>query len=116
MQRAYCQSPLHTDFTPVAWATAQRDHGGGGGVPGGGGGGGGGPSTGTVIGGSPGISTTVDPTRRRKHRAIAPGWPGGGGGGAGGMPLLIWIVMIDAGDGLTARRRADDRAVRRARC
>jgi hypothetical protein len=59
------------------------DHGGGGG-----GGGGGGPSTGTVIGGKPGISTTVWPIG-----AGNPGMPGiapgGGGGGGGATPLEI---------------------------
>jgi len=43
-----------------------------------------------VIGGSPGISTTCDPTGTG-------GAPSGGGGGAGGMPLLIWIVTIEPG-------------------
>ena len=63
---------------------------------GGGGGGGGGPSTGTVIGGRPGISTTVWPIGAGNpgRPGIA---PGGGGGGGGGMPLEIWIVMIDPG-------------------
>jgi hypothetical protein len=50
-----------------------------------------------VIGGSPGISTTVEP--------IAGGIPGGnpgiapagGGGGGGAMPLEIWSVMIEPG-------------------
>lgn len=58
----------------------------GGGCPGAGGGG---ASSGMVIGGSPGISTTCEPT--------GGGAPSGGGGGAGGMPLLTWMVMIDPG-------------------
>ena len=37
------------------------------------------PISGGIPGASPGIA------------------PGGGGGGAGGMPLEIWIVMIDPG-------------------
>ena len=51
---------------------------------------------GTVMGGNPGISTTVWP--------IWAGGPpgsgmetGGGGGGAGAMPLLSWIVTIEPG-------------------
>lgn len=62
---------------------------------GGGAGGGGGPNTGTVIGGRPGISTTVDPNSG--GRPGMGGAPGGGGGGGGGMPLLIWMVMIEPG-------------------
>ena len=65
----------------------QVDHGGGGAA------GGGGPSTGTVMGGNPGISTTVEPISGG-NPGIA---PGGGGGGGGGMPLEIWIVMIEPG-------------------
>ena len=64
---------------------------------GGGGGGGGGPRTGTVIGGRPGISMTVWPTGGGRPGIPGGGAPGGGGGGAGGMPLEIWIVMIDPG-------------------
>jgi hypothetical protein len=45
-----------------------------------------------VIGGSPGISTTVEPI------SGSPGMPpGGGGGGAGGIPLEIWSVTIEPG-------------------
>src|SRR6478736_1022627 len=84
MQRAYCQSPVRTDSHPrsVVNSTAhpQPGHGGGGA-------GGGGPRTGTVIGGSPGISTTVEPI----SGGIPGGNPGiapaGGGGGGGAMPL-----------------------------
>jgi hypothetical protein len=51
---------------------------------------------GTVIGGSPGICTTVIPTS-----GGTPGKSGGrstgGGGGAGAIPLLVLIVMIDPG-------------------
>ena len=48
---------------------------------------------GTVIGGRPGISTTVEPAIGGR-----PGiWPSGGGGGGGGMPLLTWSVMIEPG-------------------
>ncbi len=61
---------------------------------GGGGAGGGGPSTGTVIGGRPGISMTVEPATGGRP-GIAPS--GGGGGGGGGMPLLTWMVMIEPG-------------------
>ena len=46
-----------------------------------------------VIGGRPGISTTVRADRRRQAWAQ----PSGGGGGGGAMPLLIWIVMIEPG-------------------
>src|SRR6202022_2563906 len=46
--------------------------------------------TGTVIGGSPGISTTVEPIT-----GSCGGAPGGGGGGGGGMPLLV-LIMITA--------------------
>lgn len=46
-----------------------------------------------VIGGSPGISTTCDPT----GGGGPPSSGSGGGGGAGGMPLLIWIVTIEPG-------------------
>lgn len=65
----------------------------------GGGGGGGGPGaggtrTGTVIGGSPGICTTVWPN---SGGAPGGGTATGGGGGAGAMPLLIWMVMIEPG-------------------
>ena len=95
MQRAYCQSPAGTDSHPrsVANRTAhsQPDHGGGGG------GGGGGPRTGTVIGGSPGISTTVWPISGGIPGGSPGIAPGGGGGGGGGMPLEIWIVMIEPG-------------------
>ena len=49
-----------------------------------------------MIGGSPGISTTVWPIS-----GGIPGGPGiapgGGGGGGGGTPLEIWIVMIEPG-------------------
>src|SRR5215208_3525199 len=62
---------------------------------GGGGAGGGGPSTGTVIGGRPGIWTTVWPISGGIPGI--PGIPAGGGGGGGGMPLEIWIVMIEPG-------------------
>jgi hypothetical protein len=86
MQRAYCQSPVRTDSHPhsVANCTAhpQPGHGGGGG-----------PRTGTVIGGSPGISTTVEPISGGRP-GIA---PAGGGGGGGGIPLEIWIVTIEPG-------------------
>ena len=58
--------------------------------------GGGGPSTGTVIGGRPGICTTVWPDRRRRVAGQTRDADGGGGGG-GGMPLLTWIVMIEPG-------------------
>src|SRR5689334_25371505 len=64
---------------------------------GGGGGGGGGPSTGTVIGGKPGISTTVWPSSIGGPPGRPGIAPGGGGGGGGGMPLEIWIVMIEPG-------------------
>jgi hypothetical protein len=49
-----------------------------------------------VIGGSPGISTTVWPISGGipGSPGIA---PGGGGGGGGGVPLEIWIVMIEPG-------------------
>ena len=46
-----------------------------------------------MIGGRPGISTTVEPAIGG-NPGIA---PSGGGGGAGGMPLLTWSVMIDPG-------------------
>lgn len=55
-------------------------------------------STGTVIGGSPGISTTVCP-----NSGGAPGGGGGagaiggGGGGAGATPLLARIVTMMPG-------------------
>src|SRR5690349_16365378 len=81
MQRAYCQTAAVTDSHPRTWSSAQRaqlDHGGGGA-------GGGGPSTGTVIGGSPGIWTTVEPISGGMPGK--PGIPSGGGGGAGAMPL-----------------------------
>ena len=48
-----------------------------------------------MIGGRPGISTTVSPTGAGNPGM--PGGPGGGGGGGGGMPLEIWIVMIEPG-------------------
>ena len=48
-----------------------------------------------MIGGSPGISTTVWPIGG--GRPGMPGMEAGGGGGGGGMPLEIWIVMIDPG-------------------
>src|SRR5215208_4387534 len=90
MQRAYCQFPAGTDSRPGGvvncTSRAQPDQGGGGGA------GGGGPSTGTVMGGNPGISTTVEPIS-----GGMPGIPAGGGGGGGGMPLEIWIVMIEPG-------------------
>ena len=54
--------------------------------------GGGGPSTGTVIGGSPGISTTVEPIT-----GSCGGEPGGSAGGGGGMPLLVLIVITAPG-------------------
>ena len=57
-------------------------------------GGGGGTSTGTVIGGRPGISTTVWPSGGGGGR---PGGPAGRGGGAGATPLLTRIVTIDPG-------------------
>ena len=63
----------------------------------GGGGGGGGPRTGTVMGGKPGICTTVDPTNGGGAFGSNGGMPAGGGGGGGGMPLLTWIVMIEPG-------------------
>jgi hypothetical protein len=51
-----------------------------------------------VIGGSPGISTTVEPISGGGPPGGNPGIaPGGGGGGAGGTPLEIWIVMIEPG-------------------
>src|SRR6187551_3819859 len=80
--RAYCQPAVHSDFTAVSvgQTTNRYGGGGGGGKPGGGGGGGGGPSTGTVIGGSPGIWTTVCPIGGGRP-GIAPGGGGGGGGG-----------------------------------
>src|SRR5215203_2559031 len=91
MQRAYCQFPAGTDSRPGGvvncTSRAQPDQGGGGGA------GGGGPSTGTVIGGKPGISTTVEPISGGSP-GIA---PGGGGGGGGGTPLEIWMVMIEPG-------------------
>ena len=63
----------------------------------GGGGGGGGPSTGTVMGGNPGISTTVEPISIGGAPGMPGIAPGGGGGGGGGMPLEIVIVMIEPG-------------------
>jgi hypothetical protein len=50
-----------------------------------------------VIGGRPGIWTTVDPTGMFGSNPGIGGIPGGGGGGGGGMPLLTWSVMIDPG-------------------
>ena len=46
-----------------------------------------------MIGGRPGISTTVEPATGG-NPGIA---PSGGGGGGGGTPLLIWMVMIEPG-------------------
>ncbi len=82
-----------------------RSHGGGGGGGGGaasgGGGGGGGTSTGTVMGGSPGISTTVEPTWGSPGIPGGGGGPGGGdgdgGGGAGATPLLTSRVTMIPG-------------------
>lgn len=57
-------------------------------------------NTGTVIGGSPGISTTVWPITGGGSPPSGGGRPaggGGGGGGAGGTPLLIKMVTIDPG-------------------
>jgi hypothetical protein len=52
-----------------------------------------------VIGGRPGISTTIEPSRGGPGPAGSPtgGRSTGGGGGGGGMPLLMLIVMIDPG-------------------
>jgi hypothetical protein len=52
-----------------------------------------------VIGGRPGISTTVEPTKGALGSipGMRGGAPGGGDGGGGGTPLLIWIVMIEPG-------------------
>src|SRR3954469_13915044 len=58
---------------------------------GGGAAGGGGPSTGTVMGGSPGICTTVEPISGGRP-GIA---PGGGGRVAAGIRFLTGIVMIE---------------------
>ena len=50
-----------------------------------------------MIGGSPGISTTVWPMSGGIPGGSPGIAPGGGGGGGGGMPLLIWMVMIEPG-------------------
>ena len=85
--------PLHGDGGGAS--------GGGGGGSGGGPGGGGGASTGTVIGGNPGISTTVEPTPGGIPGAGggggAPGGGDGGGGGAGLTPLLTTRVTMMPG-------------------
>ena len=96
-------APMECDFN----RRSLHGHGGGGGPSGAGGGGGsgggGGARTGTVIGGSPGISTTVDPTPGGiPGNGGGGGGPpgvgaagGGGGGGGGATPLLtVSVTMI----------------------
>src|SRR5689334_19018867 len=91
MVAAYCPMlrPTASWHVTVGPCTLRSDR------HGGGGGGGSGPSIGTVIGGRPGISTTVWPISGGGPPGI--GITTGGGGGGGGTPLLIWIVMIEPG-------------------
>ena len=64
-----------------------------------GGGGGGGASIGMVIGGNPGITTTVEPSPGRPGAGSGgePGGGGGGGGGSGATPLLTSRVTMMPG-------------------
>jgi hypothetical protein len=91
MKEAYCHITRATATHSFALSTPHAVYGGGGG---------GGPSTGTVIGGRPGIITTVEPTGAGPafgSFGSSGGAPGGGGGSGGAIPLLIWMVMIEPG-------------------